>query len=88
MHKAGISPGIGMILYVLEGKSHILCCKGLAVVPGHAVAKIEDIGLLIGNVVPALRQGGHKSVLVLPYERVEDQAHPDISGAAGVISVW
>ena len=57
---------IGIVFYILIGESHILCCEWLAVVPGHSFAKVEDIGLLIGKVLPALRQGGHKSVFILP----------------------
>jgi len=82
-----IHPLIGMVFYVLISESDVLCREWLAVVPGHPLAKIEDIGFLIGKVVPALRQGGHKSVLVLPDECVKDQAHPNIAGAAGIMSV-
>ena len=65
-HYTWIHPLIWMVFYVLICESYILCREWLAVVPGHALTKIEDIGLLIGKVLPALRQGGHKSVFILP----------------------
>jgi len=77
-----------MIFYILISECHVLCREGLTVVPGHALAKIENIGLLIGEVLPTLRQGGDKAVLILPDECVEDQAHANIAGAAGIMSVW
>ena len=76
-----------MVFDVLHGEGDILGSERLAIVPGHALAKMEDIGLLIRQVLPAFRQSGHKAVLILPDQGIEDQAHPDIAGASRVVAV-
>lgn len=82
-----IDPLIGMILDIIDCKGHILGAEWLFVVPGHFIAKMKYIGLLICQVLPALCQSGDKSVLVFPDESIEYQAHADVARTAGVMAV-
>ncbi len=55
-----------VILHIIEGELHIICCEQFSVMPSRILVKIKRPCLTIVRDLPAICKSGYDSVRILP----------------------
>lgn len=74
-----------MFLCIIYCENHVFSGEGLSILPDDILSKVEDICTVLH--LPALCQSRNITIFVLPYQCVEDHAHPYISRPSRIMAV-